>query len=278
VNLSSARRKLKKINFHASDARPFNDTSTALIFLDIVKDAVDTFKPYKTQQHRARDLEQFYAGLKHALKAVVFILISALWLIAGLSYFIVAPILGTIKYLSRIPDADSTSVTLLSEITNAYLNSIQMMSASIETFVGSLAQTLRGITQMITAPLTLLRIPLRDYLSPGRPEQKFQDRKSIQRLLAEADSIMATAQDNPDATAHMHPILEELYRKSHSQHEHKKQATYEDKPIRVCAGRPPRNQSPLKAHCFFEHARTTGPIPSDEIVSIQERLNEFRIP
>ncbi|MDF1683692.1 MAG: hypothetical protein P1U36_03445 [Legionellaceae bacterium] len=250
---------------------------TALVFLNMAKDAVDTFKPYKTAQHRARDLDQFYSGLKNTLKAIVFIPVSILWFIAGLSCFIIAPILGAINYQRRTPDSASASATLWNEISNAYSNSSQMMSASIETLVGSLTQTLRGITQMMTAPFTLLRIPLRDYLSQELPEQKFQDRKSIQRLLAEADKIMTTAQDNPEATANMHPILNELYRKSHNQ-QHQKQATYKDKTIRVSACRPPVNQSFLIASHFFKHARTTGPIPSDEIATIQTRLDEFRIP
>lgn len=289
MSISSTRRMLKQINFNASNTKQFSYAGAALVILNMAKDAIDTFKPYKTPQHRARDLEQLNSGLKNTLKALVFIPISALWLIAGLGYFIVAPILGTIKYRG----STSESTTLWSEITNAYSNSAQMINASIETLVGSLTQTLRGVTQMVAAPLTLLRIPLRDYLSQGMPEQKFQDRKSIQSLLAKADKLMHTAQDSPDATANMRPILDELYRKSYIQRS-KKQALYEDTFIHTTRKVPNRSaagynsgrrmnhtretESNLDANYFFKNKQTTGSILPGEIALIQNRLNEFRIP
>ena len=57
----------------------------------------------------------------------------------------------------------------------------------------------------------------------------------------------------------------------------KKQATYDDKQIGVKVSNFIYD-SDLNSNHFFDPARTTGALQSNEIKPIQDRLDEFRVP
>lgn len=172
------------------DAPPsfYTTPEVLLYFFDMFKDAMDTFKPYKTKRHLERDLYQFFYGLKNTIVG----LFCLLWAI------LLNVLFGTFVLIVKVC-SNRQEITL-----------DLLMDAPVN-LLGALAQTIRGGTQILASPASLLRIIWRSYLSQDMEEQKFQQRKSIIRLVDEAEIIMENAPS--DSVEKMSLVLNELHRK-----------------------------------------------------------------
>jgi hypothetical protein len=108
-----------------------------LTFLNMLKDAVDTFKPYKSKWHLWRDLQQPLNGLKNILFSLG---LAAFALVLIVMAFIAVPFV------------------LLSRGWKASLNTVYLATNKIAALIAhSLAKAIRGLTQLAATPLTNLK-------------------------------------------------------------------------------------------------------------------------
>lgn len=268
MSLSSLRRTLKQYDFKICQKHQnvdyfiYSSAGAALFFLDMAKDVVDTFKPYKTKYHRNRDLLQFFYGLKNTIYSLVSIPAICADLIFSALVFIAAPITALINYNEE---------SFIDYLAEEYLYALGIIIYSLTNILGATAQAIRGVTQIVTAPLTLTRVLLRTMLSIGRVEEKFQDRKSIKRLVGEADHILS--KDGSKRVSEMKPILDELYRKSVTQTV-KKYEVYEDKNIPIKVKDKRFKSVDYNSSYFFGKEQKCISAPVKEEIRI--RLAQFR--
>ncbi|HLB41326.1 MAG TPA: hypothetical protein VJN02_00490 [Gammaproteobacteria bacterium] len=149
-------------------------------FADMVKDVVDTFKPYKSEWYAGRDAAQLIYG-------VVNISIAALSVIGTLGLFI----LNTTRYACS-PSTFTHNMKANLIYTGSWL-------------LDSVTTAIRGVTQIITAPLTWARIFLRVGITLLWPDNlKIENSKSIQRLVSKSEAANNSS---------MELIIKELHRK-----------------------------------------------------------------
>lgn len=188
-DLRSQRRKLKSDHEKQKDPKEnilqrYTLAQSLLYFVDMGKDFLDTLSPYKTKGHVYRDLFQLFYGLKNT-----FIGIGGFMLTIGVVIldFILIPL-----------DSDST-----------LKGSLFRQGAN---FLGSFGQILRGVTQIVTSPFSILRTIPRGLLTKDKEWEAFQDRKSIVNLVKCADTIL----DENGSIGSMRIILDQLIRKAKS--------------------------------------------------------------
>lgn len=218
--ISKLRRNLKDVHAHEkretlsgyltydSFDEPITFSRVLLNFTDIFKNLFDTFTPYKTARHRQRDLLQFFDGLKHlgvGLFTAVMLIVNLIFTTVNLFIFI-----GTLVW-DAIQGHNGSSIEwrLPSAI---YIASL------------ALSEICLGISQIITSPLSLIRVTWRSFFSKDKEWEVFQDRSSIKRLVTEADELMNLNQSG--SVVRMHEVLYTLTRKLESNYESKRQATY----------------------------------------------------
>ncbi len=198
--LSSIRRYLKQqiyFNFNNDWTRFLH---VPLFFMDILKTITDTFKPWKSIQHRKRDADLYDNGLKKIKAGFVDFLI----VLFSTAIACILPVFITSPFIA-IP------LALMALAAGVYL-SVQCILAEQEKnwgIFGRVAGVVYGIGQVITS----FRIPLRDYLSRGEPLKPyvFQDRKSVVELIKQADEIIKARTDN--FSKEIKPVLKVLSRK-----------------------------------------------------------------
>ncbi len=259
MNLKQARNALKKRLFGLKTSES-EFLQAQLQGLNMLKDARDTFRPYKSFVQIRRDYLQFLHGLGNLLRGVGF---------AGLSLLMIGILLPTLMFQPK-------SVT-------------QLLRDTFYIGCRSVAALVRGVTQCLTAPLALLRIPFR-YLVFGYKAEKFEARESIQKLVQKARAI-----DNDDANAvqSMRDVLDELYRKSVHQDCERMQQSEKFKVsakrigsdferINFSSPYPNLNDTPAGHRCdynaaFFFNGETSGKITEKERKLVDTRLQFFDV-
>ena len=129
--------------------------------LEAVKDARDTVKPYKTNRQVSRDAVQFFNGIYHAA--------------TGLMMLLIVPIMFVFSFV----DAISKPRTLLPSLFKALV--LTPFEATI--------LLVRGASQIVTAPLTLLRMPLRALITYFSGVPKIENNAGIKALVADAKKM-----------------------------------------------------------------------------------------
>lgn len=156
----------------------------ALQFLDMKKDFLDTFKRYKPHQVQ-RDLGQFFTGLVNMFKAILYLGVSTFSTICTLPVFILDPMTG-----------------------------IEFLNCAIGALAHSLALALRGLTQMLTAPLTLARVLFRGIATMIGGWKPLYQGEGVVELVNQGDNIAAIHNNNRVSTIiPMVSIVEALYKK-----------------------------------------------------------------
>lgn len=125
--------------------------------LNVIKDAKDTFKPYKSIWHVCRDIyAQPYYGAGNTLKGFFGALVAPFMLLA----------------LFAVPFKEKGFAAKVLKISGL-------------TFVSSVIYFVRGVTQMASWPLTLLlRMPLRGIITLVKGVSKIEDSKGLRDLVA----------------------------------------------------------------------------------------------
>ena len=259
MDFAQIRRFLKKQENKNKLKRLYTYSEVALYGVDAAKNVIDTLKPYKTLKHRQRDLLQFFHGIRNIVTGILLLPIAVLFFAIGI-LFSFANILGG-GWVA---------------IVKGWWKSLENLALNL---IGSVAQISQGIFQVLTAPFALLRITWRTVLSVGRDWEKFQDRKSVQRLVNEADELLL--KNAPGVSTHIRLILNELYRKAVSNQE-KKQACYRVPPVeysqKMCYGTIITFKA--NANYFVEERRSEEEervsLTPGESQKIQKHLHYFR--
>jgi len=144
--------------------------------LDIKKDALDTFKPYKANYYITRDLLQPLRGIGN--------------IVSGLANVITASIILLI-YLIRYSIIDNVIPV------HVMLESVKLGGGLLDGISG----IIRGATQLATSPLTwLMKMPVRGYITwkKGKPTVAQELKEKVDNLeqLINTPSL----QDNPGAS------------------------------------------------------------------------------
>lgn len=247
---NTLRRNMKHTSYQVHELEKYSDRfytfqDAGLYILDIAKDGVDTFKPYKTKRHLERDLYQLFSGARNC--AVGFL----------------AVLYGLISIPTIVFAAFSGETLKQSETT-------------ARNTVGGLAQMLRGAIQIVASPLSLIRIPFRYFAFQGIRDEKFQDRKSVNQLVKDADALLLSP-NNEAKVSQMRFILDELQRKTIVQNNSKNQTCYKGKE-RILIG---INKNTMFDHITFFTAdyyldKNSAKISLDQERSINDRLSSFR--
>lgn len=139
-----------------------------LQLVNIAKDFRDTFTPYKTPRHVTRDKWQLFTGILNLFSGLLlfFTMICLLPLVVGITLFVLP-----INFLLRSPEPNMSIAK----------NPMVWLHASGAILLTNLALVLRGTTQIITAPLTLLRIGFRMYHFRNVP---YESEETTKRKLA----------------------------------------------------------------------------------------------
>lgn len=148
----------------------------ALYFLDILKNINDTFKPYKTKNHRKRDLLQAEESIRKIITGILGLFSSIIFALGAL-----------------ILDGAS-------------------LSSVFKNIIGNIALIIKGIIELVLSPLVLIRVIWRTAFSPDLKEkQVFQERESIKRLVSELQEAIAL--NDKDTIGKIRPTLAQLFRK-----------------------------------------------------------------
>ncbi|MDP1604408.1 MAG: hypothetical protein Q8M03_14220 [Legionella sp.] len=244
--LSKLRQRLK-----AEAERPilsFYSSSEAQLYLaDMAKDGLDTFTPYKTARHRRRDLLQGFYGLKNTMVGVFFVCFASWVFVANLCFRTVPSLFrqGFRPFLSKIKN--------------------DFYGLGIDLF-GAFTQTLRGVTQIATWPLSILRSSWRSLLS-GK-WQNFQDRKSVVSLVKKADSVMQL--NSPGSVGSMRNIIDSLAKKVLDNEEKKQVSTRGKIPTRSFYG------APISGITYLKMNKLGDMLSESEIDRINSYVNYFR--
>lgn len=245
------RRNLKHTNYQVHQlelhvGRFYTLQDAGLYILDIVKDGVDTFKPYKTKRHLERDLYQLFFGARNC----------------------VVGFLAVFGGLMNIPSL------VFSVFSGEALNRSETIGINI---LGGLAQMLRGAIQIVTSPFSLIRIPFRYFAFHGIRDEKFQDRASIKQLVKDADELLISPNNNAAKVAQMRFILDELQRKAIIQNIYKKQPCYKGKG-RISIGVNKNQMLGIVTYFTADYYldKNSSKISLDQEKNINNRLSSFR--
>lgn len=142
--------------------------------LGFMKDINDTFKPYKSIDQLVRDLLlQPYYGLVNTVKGVWFF-------IYGVFDFLYCFLIKfPANLFSRARRYNGESV-----IKSTFKLPVLRLGAGVLFFI-------RGVTQIASWPLTILRAPLRGIITAFKGVPKIEDNPGIRRLVAKYDTLVS---------------------------------------------------------------------------------------
>tara|TARA_R110002126_G_scaffold273866_1_gene418653 strand:- start:195669 stop:196586 length:918 start_codon:yes stop_codon:yes gene_type:complete len=167
---------------------PFNQIPGGLEpVLGMIKDFVDTFKPYKSWHYVGRDIIQPLKGIGNIAKGLANIIGSILLFFSNTIRY--ALISGNYYHFKK----------------NMFLN----FNRTTSWLLDGISSLVRGITQVIATPLTwLIKIPLRGLITAIEGVRTLEEDPSIQRLVTEGKEAI---QDSK--IAQIDCIRHELHRK-----------------------------------------------------------------
>ncbi|WP_347251729.1 hypothetical protein [Legionella sp.] len=128
-----------------------------LILAGTLKDIKDTFKPYKSSSHVSRDLVmQPVYGIAHIATGAMLLLVSPLLFLGG---------------ALALPFTPRTAVDALK-------------TAGLS-FVAGSTMAVRGATQILAWPLSILRTPIRGLITWFKGSPKVEDSEGIRKLIGQ---------------------------------------------------------------------------------------------
>lgn len=138
-----------------------------LQYLEMAKDFVDTFKPYKTKKNIIADLTFIFLGLRDIINAIPLFAVALL-----------SPVFLSMELLFS---------------KNLYLALIAIplsLIICLSTLVLATSQLLRGLLEVCATPLVLLRIPFRSLLTWHTGWPKFEDNQGLNIALNRANDCL----------------------------------------------------------------------------------------
>lgn len=181
MSLASLRQTLKRStkvgkHFDTSKHKPwirmmplFSLQVALLQFLEIITDFLDSFKPYKTTQDVISDLTFLPLGIRDLINAIPLIPLALLM-----------PIFLSLELMF-------SGSLLMALIAIPYA-----IAVSLATLTLGLAQLFRSLTEIIAAPLVLLRMPLRALLTQTNGWPKFEDNPGLNATLDRGEECLKT--------------------------------------------------------------------------------------
>jgi len=121
--------------------------------VDMGRDFVKTFKPYKSDNHVLEDLAQPFRGVGNFLK--------------GITTLVLVPLVFLIRLFPALYRGKNIK------------NSVEALSW----LVSGVSNVVRGLTQIVATPLLLLKVALRLVLTEKKGRPKLEDSKGIKRLV-----------------------------------------------------------------------------------------------
>jgi hypothetical protein len=134
----------------------------------MVKDFIDTFKPYKSKAQLNKDKWQFFNGLHSVFLGSLQVIV---WPVISLIYFgvtVISPKIGLKPFLAKL---------ILFPLEAA-------------------SNLIRGVTQIVTAPLALLRIPFRALITAFTGTPLIENKAGIKSLVRQAQKNEGTHTTN----------------------------------------------------------------------------------
>lgn len=132
--------------------------------VDMRKDLVDTFKPYKIKSHIGRDFMQPVRGLGNIAKGVAILPTAVVVFVANIvRYAFISADMKTFKH-----------------------NMVVLFRRTFAWSLDSISNVVRGVTQVLTTPLTwCIKMPLRCILTAVKGFSKIEQNRNMQRIAAE---------------------------------------------------------------------------------------------
>lgn len=150
---------------------------------DMIKDAVDTFKPYKTEYHITRDATQPLRGIGNFIR--------------GILLFPCTPMVFIGVFIKDIFQATS--------VKDFAIRTGQNLVRSFSWLLDGVSSLIRGSTQIVFAPAAYIKLIFRCIISPFYDYPPIEGNSGIQKLFK-----AGKAETNPDK---LDDIRRELHRK-----------------------------------------------------------------
>jgi len=223
---------------------------------DIGKDFVDTFKPYKARYHAQRDFLQPIRGVGNIAKGVANLIVGVIGIIG-------VPLLFPL--ISFENDRDKLRNNL---------------SLTFSWYLDGISSIVRGVTQVITTPLTwFIKMPLRGLITAIKGRTPLiEENQGIQLLVKKGDALLKVAQREAEEVTeaeYADSIRYELYRK-YKKADSRKQATQiDEKTLNELLN---DNSNP-KSSCYTSDSRMYYPtnFSVDQRDNFKKYINLFRV-
>lgn len=181
--MHSLRRSLKQVHKEQKDQGTLADNKNyyllaGLRLLNMAKDVSDTFKPYKSEMHLWRDIYQPFRGLNNCWE-------------------------GFKMLVLKFP------LRLLTQLFGLHIHD----HSAGEYLAYGLALLLRGFTQVVTTPLSWLRILMRGAYTSIKGWQRFEKNHSVQELVKLGESLLKNEKLTEDEVATTIAIIKRLIEK-----------------------------------------------------------------
>lgn len=171
-------------------------------FLNMAKDAIDTFKPYKSTVQMRRDFLQPIYGVGNILKGILNLILTPLILVINI-------LRETVKFLKSLKNAH-ISKSFLVYIKNISLNFVRTLSWTLD----GCFSLLRGMTQIVSTPLTwLIKIPLRSIITALKGTPKIEDSSSVKKLITKGKNLIK------ENTHFFAPVMDGITKSLHAKFE-----------------------------------------------------------
>jgi hypothetical protein len=170
----------------------------ALVFLDMKKDFVDTAKRYKSWKQVKRDLGQLFFGLLNIGKGIFYTIITPALFLLALGLLLVGYIDNGATFFSNL---------------------LRLLLASTSFLALGITNAIRGATQILTAPLTLLRALGRGLATAWLGWKPFQEGDSTKQQLAAGITLIKQKLTDMQSKVDTVVIMEQLYNKFCKDHD-----------------------------------------------------------
>lgn len=159
-------------------------------FNNIIKDTMDTFKPYKGTYQLAHDLLQPVYGVGNLISGITTIVLSILLLL----FLVIAISVLAIASLVALPFFGPMPLAFTMCLISGYKDEDILNNTSINFFIWlteGITNLVRGITQIVFTPLTyLLKIPLRGMISLFHDRPLAEKNASLSNYIDEIDACV----------------------------------------------------------------------------------------
>ncbi len=149
------------------------------------KDAVDTFKRYKTKRQVRDDALQFVRGLGHTALGFASMVVTPI-------VFIVNTFRYAISNIHYVYAHAQTAREYQDALSNFHENMVMNTRRLISWEIDGAARCVRGIAQILTSPLLLIKMPLRGIHTLLRGRPNIESNKGVKNLVRQAEEAINT--------------------------------------------------------------------------------------